>query len=255
MSWDRRRYRAIRLLIRYVPRWRWPRLSSWRLPTAVLTKPPTPEAATVAETWCANAQQVAPVHRGRHRVPNLSRRPADGSRRHGRNAHPELACDVRGECRQRVARANVDSWPTRSHRTLADAPSGFATRSVEWRDSARLSSMKVRLRNVRIDVRLKRAGKDPFPSPHGDQAELFALVAKVGPDFVPTRLHEVRQTRLARARRVPANGRSDQALRRRHAGASIDAVGGRTAGTGGGARAFQSDDSVGLGGLLDVAWL
>jgi eukaryotic-like serine/threonine-protein kinase len=192
VSWDRRRYRARRLLIRYRTAMAVATLVIVAMAaTAVLTSRRSPEAATVAENGTGNPQQVAP----RPSVAvigfrNLSGRPADEwlSTAMAEMLTTELAGD--GQLRvlpaERVARATVDLGQPAAITLSQDALDRLRNAlASDWLVfGAFIINEGTAPRTVRIDVRLQRAGQDPISvSSTGDQAELFALVARVGQEL------------------------------------------------------------------------
>ena len=212
VSWDRRRYRARRLVLRY----RTPIAMAALLIlaigiTAALTSRRSRDAASAsAEASPVSAAAIAP--RPSAAVigfRNLSERPADEwlSTALAEMLTTELAGDgqIRVVPAERVARANVDLGHhaantlsqeaiERLHNTLAADFLIFGTFIV---------NEGVAPRTVRIDVRVQRAGADPVSvSSTGDQGELFAVIGNVGRDL-RTRLG-LRETSADAARTVRA---------------------------------------------------
>jgi serine/threonine protein kinase/tetratricopeptide (TPR) repeat protein len=193
VSWDRRRYHARRLLVRYRGALAVAALLVLAVAsTFVLTSRRSSDAAiSTSSAGAASAQQTAP----RPSVAvigfrNLSERPADQwlSTAMADMLTTELAGD--GQLRvlpaERVARATVDfgqgaatTWSQASiqrlHTMLAADLLVLGTFLVSEGTSPR---------TVRLDVRIQRAGQDPTAvSSTGDLGELFALVANVGRDL------------------------------------------------------------------------
>jgi serine/threonine protein kinase/tetratricopeptide (TPR) repeat protein/TolB-like protein len=193
VSWDRRRYHARRLLIRYRGAMAVAALLVIAIATTFLVASRRTSGAAIAaaDTGAATAQQTA----ARPSVAvigfrNLSERPRDQwlSTAIAEMLTTELAGD--GQLRvlptERVARATVDltqpaasTWSQESiqrlHTTLASDLLVLGTFLINEGTAPR---------TVRLDVRIQRANQDPIAvSGTGDLGELFALVANVGRDL------------------------------------------------------------------------
>ena len=193
VSWDRRRYHARRLLLRYrIPIAMAALLILAIAITAVLTGRPSRESASPS----ANASRPAatPIAPRPSAAVigfrNLSGRPADEwlSVALAEMLTTELAGD--GQMRvvpaERVARASVDL----SHHAAATLSQEAAERlrNTLATDVLIFGTFIVNEgaapRTVRIDVRAQRAGGDPVSvSSTGDQGALFSLIANVGRDL------------------------------------------------------------------------
>ena len=192
VSWDRRRYRARRLLVRYRTALAMAALVILAVAvTAVATRRSRSNVDTAVNSSTAPQQPIAI----RPSVAvlgfrNLSERPADAwlSSAMAEMLTTELAGD--GQLRvlpaERVARATVDlgqqAPATPSQDAIEQLRHTLASDFIVF--GTFLINEGAAPRTMRIDARIQRAGLEPISvSTTGEQGELFALVANLGRDL------------------------------------------------------------------------